>query len=66
MKKLTGLKRSLSSLENKKLKNLKSIVGGRYKIQSNISVNGSVEYDVYEYNGGPYIGRETWFNEDVN
>ncbi|MCD0456258.1 TIGR04139 family peptide modification target [Chryseobacterium sp. LC2016-27] len=67
MKKLNGLNKSLSSLENKKLKNLKSIHGGIYKVQSNISCgDGCVEYDVYESPGGKYIGREKWFSEDIN
>lgn len=61
MKKLNGMK-SLSSLENKKLKDLKSVQGGLYWIRSNVSCpsqypSGTVEYDTYESAGGKYVGR---------
>lgn len=58
MKKLTGMKSSFSSLENKKLKNLKSIQGGTYNVKSNVDVGENcVEYDTYDSPGGKYRGR---------
>ncbi|MDR6460853.1 putative peptide modification target (TIGR04139 family) [Chryseobacterium vietnamense] len=63
MKKLNGMKRDFSSLENKKLKNLKTIQGGTYNVKSNISVGeGCEEYDTYTGPGGTYIGRITVCN----
>ncbi|MFA4869662.1 MAG: TIGR04139 family peptide modification target [Pedobacter sp.] len=65
MKKLNGIKKSISSLENKKLMDLKSINGGvaadgLYGIKSNVSFGeGCVEYDYYTgpYGTGTYFGR---------
>ncbi|SMO87813.1 putative peptide modification target, TIGR04139 family [Chryseobacterium rhizoplanae] len=60
MKKLNGMKGGFSSLENKKLKDLKTIQGGSYNVQSNVSVGeGCIEYDTYTEPGGKYIGRIT-------
>lgn len=64
MKKLTGMK-NFSSLENKKLNDLKIVQGGlynsgSYNVQSNVSVGeGCTEYDTYTSPGGTYIGRIT-------
>ncbi|KFE97286.1 TIGR04139 family peptide modification target [Chryseobacterium luteum] len=56
MKKLAGMK-NFSSLENKKLKDLKTVQGGSYNVQSNVSVGeGCIEYDTYTGPGGKYIG----------
>ncbi|NII84269.1 TIGR04139 family peptide modification target [Pedobacter riviphilus] len=62
MKNLKGMKKSLSSLENKKLQDLGKIQGGLYFIRSNFACpsqypSEAVEYDTYESNGGKYIGR---------
>lgn len=66
MKKLSGIKKNISSLENKKLMDLKSINGGLravdglYGIKSNVSFGeGCEEYDYYTgANGtGTYWGR---------
>ena len=62
MKNLEGMKKSLSSLENKKLKDLTTVQGGLYFIRSNFACpsqypSEAVEYDTYESNGGKYIGR---------
>ncbi|MEJ5052428.1 TIGR04139 family peptide modification target [Chryseobacterium culicis] len=60
MKKLNGMKSNFSSLENKKLKDLKTIQGGSYNVKSNVSVGeGCEEYDTYTSPGGAYIGRIT-------
>ncbi|MDQ0784483.1 TIGR04139 family peptide modification target [Chryseobacterium sp. W4I1] len=66
MKKLTGMKKNFSSLENKKIKRneLKSINGSLlalrdYSIESNVAPAGCVESDHYTSNGGEYIGRLT-------
>ncbi|KMQ67430.1 hypothetical protein ACM39_13405 [Chryseobacterium sp. FH2] len=60
MKKLTGMKKNFSSLENKQLKDLKTIQGGTCNIQSNVNVGENcVEYDVYDSPGGGYKGRIT-------
>jgi putative peptide modification target (TIGR04139 family) len=57
MKKLEGLKNSISSFENKKLSNLKSIVGGTKAVRSNCpSCPDGVEYDHYS-DDGKYLGR---------
>lgn len=62
MKKLTGMKSNFSSLENKKMKDLKSIQGGLAAgttkvITSNVpSGPDCTESDHYNDNGG-YIGR---------
>ena len=65
MKKLSGMKKNISSLENKKLMDLKSINGGLsgdglYGIKSNVSFGeGCVEYDYYTGANGTwtYWGR---------
>jgi putative peptide modification target (TIGR04139 family) len=62
MKNLQGMQKSLSSLENKKLKDLRTVQGGLYLIRSNFACpsqypSDAVEYDSYESNGGKYIGR---------
>ncbi|AZA79212.1 TIGR04139 family peptide modification target [Chryseobacterium sp. G0186] len=63
MKKLTGMKKNFSSLENKKLKreDLKLIDGSlkSYAIESSAAVTtpGCYEADHYSSNGGSYIGR---------
>ncbi|WP_316828510.1 hypothetical protein [Pedobacter miscanthi] len=62
MKNLKGMKKGLSSLENKKLRDLSTIQGGLYLIRSNFACpsqypSEAVEYDSYESNGGKYIGR---------
>lgn len=63
MKKLTGMKKNFSSLENKKLKRdeLKLIDGSlrSYAIESSSAVTtpGCYEADHYSSNGGAYIGR---------
>lgn len=56
------MKKSLSSLENKKLEDLSKVQGGLYLIRSNFACpsqypSEAVEYDAYESNGGKYIGR---------
>jgi len=56
------MKKSLSSLENKKLQDLRNVQGGLYLIRSNFACpsqypSEAVEYDSYESNGGAYIGR---------
>ncbi|MFP8896167.1 MULTISPECIES: TIGR04139 family peptide modification target [Chryseobacterium] len=63
MKKLAGMKKGFSSLENKKLKrdDLKSVNGSlkSYAIQSSAAVTtpGCYEADHYTSNGGEYIDR---------
>jgi len=61
MKKLTGMKKNFSSLENKRIKrnDLKFINGSlqQYTIESNVAPSGCYESDHYAYNGGPYQGR---------
>ncbi|AYZ10570.1 TIGR04139 family peptide modification target [Chryseobacterium arthrosphaerae] len=66
MKKLMGMKKSFSSLENKKIKRseLKFVNGSLialadYTIESNTAPAGCYESDHYAYNGGPYRGRVT-------
>ena len=66
MKKLIGMKKSFSSLENKRLTDLKSIQGGlmagsgTYNVLSNVNVGENcVEYDTYASPGGKYLGRIT-------
>lgn len=70
MKKLTGTKNNFSSLENKRLADLKSIQGGNYAIRSNTpTAEGCVEYDYYTGPGGTgtYVGRGTLcVSNDVN
>jgi putative peptide modification target (TIGR04139 family) len=60
MKKLVGMKKNFSSLENKKLKDLKSIVGGggsSYAIKCNL-VNSAGCSDTDYYNDdGSYKSR---------
>lgn len=52
MKKLTGMKKNFSSLENKKLVDLKSVQGGKKAIRSNVSnAQGCVEFDYYNEDG---------------
>ncbi|MCW3162183.1 TIGR04139 family peptide modification target [Chryseobacterium oryctis] len=61
MKKLAGMKRDFSSLENKKLTDLEAIKGGNYAVQSNVDVGeGCTEFDVYDKPGGTYIRRDTY------
>lgn len=63
MKKLTGMKKGFSSLENKKLKrdDLKSVNGSlkSYAIESSSAVTtpGCYETNHYTSNGDAYIGR---------
>lgn len=62
MKKLNSLKKPISSFENKKLKDLQSIQGGKSFIRSNVDCgNGCVEWDVYSGDNGTgtYLGRRT-------
>lgn len=60
MKKLTGMKKNFSSLENKKLSDLKTVQGGSYNVQSNVPTGeGCVEYDTYDSPGGKYLRRMT-------
>lgn len=57
MKKLNGMKKSFSSLENKKLKDLKSVFGG-YAIKSNlVNEQGCTDTDYYDDNTGEYKKR---------
>lgn len=57
MKKLTGMKKSLSSLENKRLKTLNITQGGNKAIPSNlVNENGSRDTDYYDDNGN-WISR---------
>lgn len=55
MKKLTGMKRNFSSLENKKLNDLKSITGGSgssYSIKCNlVNSEGCTDTDYYNDDG---------------
>lgn len=67
MKKLTGMKSSFSSLENKKLTDLKTVKGGNNTIQSNYAVQSNVdvgegctEFDVYDKPGGKYLRRDVY------
>jgi len=67
MKKLTGMKKSFSSLENKKLSDLKSIVGGSgstYSIKCNL-VNGEGCTDQDHYNDDGSYKRRAWLCFDV-
>jgi putative peptide modification target (TIGR04139 family) len=65
MKKLNGMKKNFSSLENKKIKrnDLKLINGSlaSHAIESSEAVTppGCYEADHYTSNGGDYIGRVT-------
>lgn len=62
MKKLIGIKNDFSSFENKEMKNLQTIVGGRAaesqkSVESNVpSCEGGSECDKYT-DGGRYLGR---------
>lgn len=55
MKKLTGMKNNFSSLENKKLSDLKSILGGgasSYSIKCNlVNSDGCTDTDYYNDDG---------------
>ncbi|NIF07407.1 TIGR04139 family peptide modification target [Chryseobacterium sp. Tr-659] len=55
MKKLKGMKRNFSSLENKKLNDVRSIVGGNgssYSIKSNlVNSDGCTDTDYYNDDG---------------
>ncbi|WP_312392378.1 TIGR04139 family peptide modification target [Chryseobacterium sp.] len=69
MKKLTGMKRNFSSLENKKLTDLKSIVGGgsSYAIKCNL-VNGDGCSDTDYYNDDGSYKSRGWlcFSDNIN
>lgn len=60
MKNLNSFTKTISALENKKLKDLQSIQGGRSSVRSNVDCgDGCAEWDVYSGpNGtGQYLGR---------
>ena len=59
MKKLIGIKKDISFFENKEMKNLQSVVGGKEQIsiESNCpSCAGGAEFDKYS-SDGTYLGR---------
>ncbi|MDE5488265.1 grasp-with-spasm system A modified peptide [Elizabethkingia meningoseptica] len=64
MKKLNGIKNGFSTLENKRLENLKFIAGGeKVTIKSNIvREDGATEADVYDRapDGTLINGRRSW------
>lgn len=64
MKKLVGLKKEFSSLENQQLTNLEAVMGGGYYITSNfVNEQGCQDSDYYTSDGG-YIGRD-WLCGEV-
>jgi putative peptide modification target (TIGR04139 family) len=61
MKKLIGIKNGFSSFENKEMKNLQTIVGGRAaesqkSVETSASCGGGYECDKYT-DSGRYLGR---------